>query len=184
MFLKLCAGRDRSPRAVLASTNPMRRVKASSPPARSRRALSSSCSGPGRCHASKCGLGRLRTYRHPWSGLVHGRARGSSPAVRRWSTPSRASRSKPHHVLPRRLRDLLVAEAELGERIMRALILRRVALLGDRRRRAGDRRQCRQRRRPAARRVPRPQRPPAPASRPEHRSVRANADRALSYRTG
>src|SRR6516165_9177626 len=30
---------------------------------------------------------------------------------------------------PRRLRDLLVEEAELGERIMRALILRRVALL-------------------------------------------------------
>ena len=30
---------------------------------------------------------------------------------------------------PRRLRDLLVAEAELGERIMRALILRRVGLL-------------------------------------------------------
>jgi thioredoxin reductase (NADPH) len=32
-------------------------------------------------------------------------------------------------VPPRRLRDLLVEEAELGERIMRALILRRVALL-------------------------------------------------------
>ena len=31
---------------------------------------------------------------------------------------------------PRRLRDLLVEEAELGERIMRALILRRVLLLG------------------------------------------------------
>jgi len=31
---------------------------------------------------------------------------------------------------PRRLRDLLVEESELGERIMRALILRRVALLG------------------------------------------------------
>src|SRR5260370_41990611 len=30
---------------------------------------------------------------------------------------------------PRRLRDLMVEEAELGERIMRALILRRVALL-------------------------------------------------------
>ncbi len=30
---------------------------------------------------------------------------------------------------PRRLRDLLVQEAELGERIMRALILRRVGLL-------------------------------------------------------
>jgi thioredoxin reductase (NADPH) len=32
-------------------------------------------------------------------------------------------------ILPRRLRDLLVEEAELGERIMRALILRRVVLL-------------------------------------------------------
>ena len=30
---------------------------------------------------------------------------------------------------PARLRDVLVAEAELGERIMRALILRRVGLL-------------------------------------------------------
>src|SRR5262249_56383422 len=39
---------------------------------------------------------------------------------------------KPAEVLvipPERLRALLVAEAELGERIMRALILRRVALL-------------------------------------------------------
>jgi thioredoxin reductase (NADPH) len=32
-------------------------------------------------------------------------------------------------ILPRRLRDLMVEEAELGERIMRALILRRVGLL-------------------------------------------------------
>ncbi len=30
---------------------------------------------------------------------------------------------------PRRLRDLMVEEAELGERIMRAMILRRVGLL-------------------------------------------------------
>src|SRR5207244_7390981 len=39
---------------------------------------------------------------------------------------------KPVEVLvipPRRLRDVLVAEAELGERIMRALILRRVGLI-------------------------------------------------------
>ena len=33
------------------------------------------------------------------------------------------------HILPDRLRALLIAEAELGERIMRALILRRVALI-------------------------------------------------------
>jgi len=32
-------------------------------------------------------------------------------------------------ILPDRLRALLIAEAELGERIMRALILRRVGLL-------------------------------------------------------
>ena len=44
---------------------------------------------------------------------------------------------------PRRLRDLLVEEAELGERIMRALILRRVLLLRERSRRAGHRRQRR-----------------------------------------
>ena len=43
-------------------------------------------------------------------------------------------------VPPRRLRDLLVEEAELGERIMRALILRRVGLLETRRRRPDDRR--------------------------------------------
>ena len=39
-------------------------------------------------------------------------------------------------ITPERLRDLLMAEAELGERIMRALILRRVALIQSRRRRA------------------------------------------------
>ena len=38
---------------------------------------------------------------------------------------------------PERLRALLVAEAELGERIMRALILRRVSLIAGRRRRTG-----------------------------------------------
>src|SRR3989441_6364946 len=43
-----------------------------------------------------------------------------------------ANATKPVEALvipPRRLRDVLVAEAELGERIMRALILRRVGLL-------------------------------------------------------
>ena len=38
---------------------------------------------------------------------------------------------------PENLRALLIAEAELGERIMRALILRRVALIELRRRRPG-----------------------------------------------
>ena len=57
----------------------------------------------------------------------------------------------------------MVQEAELGERIMRALILRRVGLLRERRRRADHRRPRRQRRRAAAARLPRPQRPAAPA---------------------
>jgi thioredoxin reductase (NADPH) len=57
---------------------------------------------------------------------------------------------------PRRLRDLMVEEAELGERIMRALILRRVALLDTG---AGD-----------------PQRPSSSAVRPTGRSVCANLD--------
>jgi CRP-like cAMP-binding protein len=85
-------------------------------------------------------------------------------------------------VIPsRNLRDLLVEEAELGERIMRALILRRVALLdmgaggpvivgsadhADVVRLEGFL----------------AQRPSAPAARPEDRSERADADRALPYR--
>ena len=43
-------------------------------------------------------------------------------------------------IAPDRLRALLIAEAELGERIMRALILRRVGLLETGSRRTGDRR--------------------------------------------
>ena len=83
---------------------------------------------------------------------------------------------------PRRLRDLLVEEAELGERIMRALILRRVGLLDAGAGGPGDRRQRRSRRRAATRRVPCPQRASAPAAGPKNRSVRANADRALPHR--
>jgi thioredoxin reductase (NADPH) len=45
-------------------------------------------------------------------------------------------------IAPERLRALLVAEAELGERIMRALILRRVALIETGAGGAGDRRSC------------------------------------------
>jgi len=83
---------------------------------------------------------------------------------------------------PRRLRDLLVEEAELGERIMRALILRRVELIETG---AGG---------PvivgsadngdvlAAGRIPCPQRASPSASGPKDRSVRANADRALPHR--
>ena len=53
----------------------------------------------------------------------------SSPAARRWSTRRRRSRSRRWSSRRARLRDVMVAEAELGERIMRALILRRVGLL-------------------------------------------------------
>jgi thioredoxin reductase (NADPH) len=65
---------------------------------------------------------------------------------------------------PDRLRALLVSEAELGERIMRALILRRAGLLetGG----GGDRRSCREWRCPSARRVSPPQRPPAANANP------------------
>ena len=56
---------------------------------------------------------------------------------------------------PDQLRSLLVAEAELGERIMRALILRRIGLMET------GRRPCRQRRRTAAPRLSPQQRPSA-----------------------
>ena len=46
-----------------------------------------------------------------------------------WSTPARSAAVEALIIPPERLRALLVAEAELGERIMRALILRRVGLL-------------------------------------------------------
>src|SRR4051794_18445402 len=49
-------------------------------------------------------------------------------AGRLWWTPTRKDRWT-LIIPPDRLRALLVAEAELGERIMRALILRRVGLL-------------------------------------------------------
>jgi thioredoxin reductase (NADPH) len=47
----------------------------------------------------------------------------------RWWTPTRENQSRPLTIPPDQLRALLIAEAELGERIMRALILRRVGLL-------------------------------------------------------
>ncbi len=53
----------------------------------------------------------------------------SSRAGRRWSTPMRQAPVEALVIPPERLRALLIAEAELGERIMRALILRRVGLL-------------------------------------------------------
>ena len=48
---------------------------------------------------------------------------------RRWSMQRRSPMSKRSSSPSRRLRDLMVEEADLGERIMRALILRRVGLL-------------------------------------------------------
>ncbi len=57
-------------------------------------------------------------------------------------------------IAPQRLRDLMVEEAELGERIMRALILRRVGLLEQKRRRSDHRRSRRRSRRAAAGRLP------------------------------
>jgi thioredoxin reductase (NADPH) len=83
---------------------------------------------------------------------------------------------------PRRLRHLMVEEAELGERIMRALILRRVAPARYRRRRPDNRRQHRQRRCSAPRRLSDSQRASASAVRPTGRSVCANLNRALSHR--
>ena len=98
-------------------------------------------------NAGEIGRGYLR---HP-----HGRGRGDPPG-RRWVMTSRSSsiRRAPilgelaqlsHHpalvnaraktpveallIPPEKLRAVLIAEAELGERIMRALILRRVGLL-------------------------------------------------------
>lgn len=66
-----------------------------------------------------------------------------------------------------KLRALLIGEAELGERIMRALILRRVGLIG--RRRPRDRRPHGQRRRAAAAGLPTPQRPSIPKPRSRDR---------------
>ena len=89
---------------------------------------------------------------------------------------------------PERLRALLVAEAELGERIMRALILRRVSLIQERRRRSrADRRAdsptwsaCRTS--SAATAIPHTcsTRPPTPEARRPHRALRAGAARSAA----
>ena len=69
-------------------------------------------------------------------------------------------------ITPERLRALFVAEAEIGERIMRALILRRVRLIESWRRRAGDRWPARERRRAQARGLSLAQRPSSSAAEP------------------
>ncbi len=83
--------------------------------------------------------GRREPIRHPRPRLVHGRtgsAGGPSGAGGRLCAGASEGRDHPAG----RLRALLIAEAELGERIMRALILRRVGLLEKGDRRPGDRR--------------------------------------------
>ena len=73
-------------------------------------------------------------------------------------------------IQPERLRALLVAEADLGERIMRALILRRVGLIQSGVGGPSDRRRAEPAGRHAAAEFPRPQRPSASPRRPRHRS--------------
>jgi thioredoxin reductase (NADPH) len=85
-------------------------------------------------------------------------------------------------IAPDRLRAVLIAEAELGEKIMRALILRRVSLIET----GGGGpviigRAIRRRGHPAER-LPGPQRPPVHAARSRHRQLRPGADRALRGR--
>ena len=70
-----------------------------------------------------------RDHRHARAGQFHRASWRSCRPVRRWSMPRRSSRSRRWSSRSQRLRDLMVQEAELGERIMRALILRRVGLL-------------------------------------------------------
>ena len=53
----------------------------------------------------------------------------SSRAGRRWSTALPSGDVEAMVLLPGQLRALIIAEADLGERIVRALILRRVALI-------------------------------------------------------
>lgn len=80
---------------------------------------------------------------------------------------------------PDRLRALLVAEAELGERIMRALILRRVNLLQAGCWRSGPDRAVAFGRRGAVAGFSHPQRPAASSARSRPRSRRRRGDRAL-----
>ena len=58
---------------------------------------------------------------------------GRCPDAPPWSTATPKATSRRSVIEPEALRRLLVAEAELGERIVRALILRRVGLIDDRR---------------------------------------------------
>ena len=73
--------------------------------------------------------GQRTPHRHPRARQFHGRARPAVGPALRWSTRIALTDVEALAIPPERLRALLVAEAELGERIMRALILRRVGLI-------------------------------------------------------
>ena len=86
------------------------------------------------------------------AGTVPRRGRAALRAGRRWSTAHAEGAVETILIPPAGLRALLVAEAGLGERITRALILRRVQLIQAGARRAADHRRPGRRRRAAARR--------------------------------
>ena len=75
------------------------------------------------------GLGPCRSNRRSRAWVTSWPRSVSSPAARRWWTATAEGDVETLLIPTDGLRSLLVAEADLGERIMRALILRRVALL-------------------------------------------------------
>ena len=119
-------------------------------------------------------LGRREAIVTHGPGGFFGRARAALRPPRAGRRSTRRRRSRRSSFAPQKLRALLVAEAELGERIMRALILRRVGLLE-----SGERRADRSSAAPDDGDVLRledflaPQRPPAPAARSRDRRRRA-----------
>ena len=127
MFPTLAAGGDRA-------AAPLRRgarLPRGRAPGRDGRGQSGHVRHPGRRgrdHPAQ----RARATRSRSSRTVRARSWASWPssrAGRRWSTRVAAKAVEALVIPSARLRDVLVAEAELGERIMRALILRRVGLL-------------------------------------------------------
>ena len=120
-------GRDR-PAAALRNAARVRRGRSAGPVGRERPRADADPVGRGRDHPAARGR-RRATDRHP---RPPARSWASSPscrASRRWSPRPPRRRAKRIAIPPDRLRALLVGEAELGERIMRALILRRVGLI-------------------------------------------------------
>ena len=159
-----------------------RTARRSSWPASRRRACSSSSPASWRSPSATASAAASR-----WSS----RARASSsprsapcPAARRWSTAPPRARSTAILIPPAGLRALLVAEATLGERITRALILRRVQIIQAGAGRAADHRRPRQRRRAAARDLPAPGRAAAQDRRPRRRSGRRAASSATAAPDG